>query len=58
MAKSSTELSELRSRRVRLDAACYLVSQRLGIDPAEVLHDGTHVCLTVAQVKRLVDGPR
>lgn len=42
------------ARRERLDAACIRVADTLDIDPENVLHDGTHICLTVDQVDQLL----
>jgi hypothetical protein len=45
------------AKRERLEAACLAVAKRLDIDPEDVAHDGTHVCLTVHQVYALMDRP-
>jgi hypothetical protein len=42
------------ARRERLDAACLRVADTLGVDPEDVLHDGTHVSLTVDQIDQLL----
>jgi hypothetical protein len=42
------------AQRQRLDDTCLRVANVLGDDPDDVMHDGTYVCLTVAQVDRLL----